>query len=89
MLTNGSLSQYSPTRPRSTYGQAGELLSSFLSQTQVRLNFAALKLSREQKAGKREGAGNIVMGESTVFNLNDHHDRPINLNSLKSQLPAH
>lgn len=88
MLTNGPLSQYAPTRPRSTYGQAGELLSTFLGQTQARF-FTGLKLSREQKAGKREGAGNIVMGESTVFNLNDHHDRPINLNSLKSQLPAH
>lgn len=48
----------------------------------------ALKLSREQKAEKREGAGNILMGESTVFNLNDHHNQ-INLNSLKSQFPAH
>lgn len=59
------------------------------------LNFAeerrkkrAVKLSREQKALKREGAGNIVMDESSVFNLNDHHNQ-INLNSLKSQFPAH
>lgn len=40
VLTNGFLSQYAPTRPRSTYGRARELLSTFLSQTQAWLNFA-------------------------------------------------